>query len=91
MTPRERADRARQILNDPVFVEALRDIRDNIVRLIEQTGMGDIDEQHQLAMKLSLLKSIPQQFKAYADSLVVEQHKERQQGFIEKVKQRYRA
>lgn len=88
MTPKERADRANRLLEDPVFLEAMRDIRENIVRLIESTAMGDVDTQHELALSLTLLKRIPAQFRQYADALVIEKHQKQQQSFMDRMKQR---
>jgi len=91
MTPRERADRARQLLDDPVFQQAMRDIRERIVAKLESVAIQDTDIEHELVLSLQLLQRIPARFQAYADEQIVEKHAEKQANFIERVKQRYRA
>ena len=91
MTPRDRADRARQLLDDPVFQQAMRDIRERIVAKLEAVPLNDVEVEHELVLTLQLLQRIPSRFQAYADEQIVEKHAEKQTNFIEKMKQRYRA
>jgi hypothetical protein len=46
MTPLERADRAKQLLSDPLLKEAFSDIRMRLVGQLEQTVLSDVETQH---------------------------------------------
>lgn len=91
MTPRDRADRAKQILDDPVFTEALKSIRERIVSKLETVPVSDHDTEHELVLTLQLLQRIPAQFKAYTDELLIEEHKEQQNSFMDRMRQKFRA
>ena len=86
MSPREKADRARQIMEDPVFKEALRDIRERIVGRLEAVGVTDKETEHELVISLQLLQRIPARFQVYADELVMERSKEEQERFMQSIK-----
>lgn len=88
MTPRERADRARQLLGDTVFIDAMRDIRERIVSKLETVNADDHGAQHELVLSLQILQRIPARFQAYADELVIEKHHEQQESFMKRLKQR---
>lgn len=88
MTPRERADRAKQLLADPVFITAMSDIRERIVSKLETVGVTDHAAGHELVLTLQLLQRIPAMFQAYADELVLEKHIEQQEAFLKRTKQR---
>lgn len=87
MSPREKSDRARQILADPVFQEAMRDIRERIVSKLETVAVTDHHAEHELVLTLQLLQRLPARFQAYADEMLVELHKEQQASFIKKARQ----
>lgn len=88
MTPGERADRANQLLNDPVFIGVFDDIRLQLVARLEDTAIGDIDMQHEIALTLQLLKKLREQLQNYGNDLRVEQYKRKQDSFIERMRQR---
>jgi hypothetical protein len=88
MSPREKSDRARQILADPVFQEAVRDIRERIVSKLETVPVTDHATEHELVLTLQLLQRIPARFQAYADELVLEKHQEHQAAFMQRAKQK---
>ena len=88
MSPREKSDRARQILADPVFREAMRDIRERVVAKLEAVPVTDHEAEHELVLTLQLLQRIPARFQAYADELVLEKHNEQQAAFIQRARQK---
>jgi hypothetical protein len=88
MSPREKADRARQILADAVFAEAMQDIRGRIVAKLESIAVTDHAAQHELVLTLQLLQRIPARFQAYIDDLLLEQHNAKQAEFVKKTRQK---
>lgn len=91
MTPREKADRAKQMLEDPLFRGVLNDVRMGLLEQLELCPMGDVDTQHEIALSLQLWRRIPDQLRRYADELTVEKHKESQDSFIRQLRQKIRA
>lgn len=89
MSPNEKADRARQILEDAVFNEALRDIRERIVSTLEAVPVTDHESQHELVLTLQLLQRIPARFKAYIDEMTMVEHRKKQDDFIAQTKQKF--
>jgi hypothetical protein len=88
MTPREKADRAKQVLEDPVFRSVFDDIRQDFVRKLEECPLGDIETQHEIALSLQLLKRIRVQLERYVDEIAVDKAKERHDNWIRKVQQK---
>ena len=86
MTPRERADRAQQLLNDPVLLQAMADVRENLVRKIEGVAEFDPDADHQLAMTLRILKMLRLQLSRYSEEIVMDNAKERNQSWLRRHK-----
>ena len=86
MTPRERADRAQQLLNDPVLQQAMSDIRENLVRKIEGVAEFDPDADHQLAMALRNLKMLRLQLSRYSEEIVIDNAVAKQQNWLKRAK-----
>ena len=87
MTPREKADRARQILDDPVFAHVMQDIREQLVAKIEACPISDVDAQHDLTITLQLLKQLRTQLARYCDEIVLDNAKARQESWLRRAKQ----
>ena len=88
MTPLERAERAKQLLDDPVFVAAMDDVRMRLVAQLEQTAIGDIDTHHQAALALQMLKSIKDQIARYAAEIEIDNHRQKQDSFMHRMRER---
>jgi hypothetical protein len=88
MTPREKAERAKQLLEDPVFRHVLEDIRMGLVGQLEASPIGDVDTHHEVALTLQLLARIKPTLQKYANEIEMDKHKRRQESFIEKTRQR---
>jgi hypothetical protein len=88
MTPNEKADNARRILAEPVITAAFSDIRMNLVAKLEQAPIGDVDTQHEIALTLQLLKQLRSQLERYVQDQAVDQHRQKHDTFIEKMRQR---
>ncbi len=87
MTPREKADRSRQILDDPVFAHVMNDIRDQLVAKLESCPISDVDAQHDLTITLQLLKQLKTQLARYCDEIVLDNAKARQDSWIKRARQ----
>jgi hypothetical protein len=87
MTPRERADKAKQLLDDPIVQQAFSDIREQIVLRLEACPVSEVDAQHDLAITLQLLKQLKLQLGRYVEEIVVDNAKARQDAFIRKTRQ----
>ena len=87
MTPRERADRARQILDDPVFAHVFTDIREQLVAKLESCPVSDVEAQHDLTITLQLLKQLKTQLARYCDEIVLDNAKARQDSWIKRARQ----
>ena len=86
MTPRERADRAEQILNDDVFKHAFRDLRESLVDKIESCVVGDVDSQHEIAVTLQLLKQLRTQLMRYSEEILIDKATEKQENWLRKAR-----
>lgn len=91
MTPLERADRAKQLLDDPVVRGAFEDIRMALVRQLEEVPMGDVDTQHEVALSLQLLKRLRTTIARYTDEIAVDQHKQKQDSFMRRIRESFTA
>lgn len=87
MTPREKADRARQILDDPVFNGVMSDIREQLVAKLEICPISDVEAQHDLTITLQLLKQLKTQLARYCDEIVLDNAKARQESWLRRARQ----
>lgn len=87
MTPRERADRAKQILDDSVFQQTFADIREGYVRDLEKLDLCDIETEHELTIRLQTLKKVRLQLISYTNETVLDNAVEREQSWIRRAKQ----
>lgn len=88
MTPLEKAERARQVLEDPVFNAAFQDIRMQLVVKLESVPFGDLDTQHEIALMLQLLKRLKDQLGTYGNELAVDKARKKQDSFMAKIRER---
>jgi hypothetical protein len=87
MTPSERADRAKQLLNDPVLKGAFSDLRDKLVMQLEASVVSDVETQHEIALMLQLLKRIQSQLLSYQQEAAIDKHRDKQDSFIRRMRQ----
>lgn len=86
MTPREKADRAKQILEDPVFNQALADVRERFVQKIEANADFDPEADHAICMALRNLKATRLQLLRYTDEIVLDNAVERNASWMRRAK-----
>jgi len=88
MTPFERAERAKQLLEDDVLKGAFQEIRNRLIAQLESMPISDIEAQHEATLMLQLLRRLREQLERYVSDGAVEQHRTRQQKFIERLRER---
>jgi hypothetical protein len=86
MTPLERADRAKQLLEDPVWKAAFADIRERLVAQLETIAIGDHETQHEIALTLQLLKRLQGQLQKYVSDQAVDERRLKDETFIDRVR-----
>ena len=87
MTPIERAEQAKQALENPALKAAFSDIRDKLVIQLEGIAISDHETQHEIALMLQLLKRLQAQLQLYAQEIAVDKHRKKQDSFIAKMRQ----
>ena len=88
MTPNEKADRARRLLDDPVLSECFVSIRDGLVAKAESSGLDDIDTHHHVALSLQLLRQLRIRLEKYLSDAALLEHEAKQRKWYERTKQR---
>jgi hypothetical protein len=88
MTPFEKADRAKQLLADPVLKEALANIREALVAGLETAPMGDVDTHHHIALTLQALKRVNTELHRFVQDNILQEHKNKSQSFIERMREK---
>ncbi len=88
MTPEEKSDAAKHLLESPIFKAAFKDVRENLVSQLEMTEIGDVDTHHEVALTLQLLKRLQAQITRYVDDATMAKHKRKQDSFIERLRER---
>lgn len=87
MTPRERADGARELLRNESFKAVFRELRDELMVSLENVGITDYEVEHEGVRTLQVLKRIETKLQRYVEDGKLEEHKQKEQGFIEKTRQ----
>jgi hypothetical protein len=88
MTPREKADRAKQLLEDPVFRHVFADIREQLIVKLESVAVTDLEAQHEFTITLQLLKQLKTQLTRYTDEIAIDNAQARHESWIQRAKQR---
>lgn len=87
MTPLERADRAREMLEAPIFKLAFEDLKAAMVGRLLASPFGDADEHHQITLALQALNSVKTQFQRYVSDASIAKHNERQDDYMRRIKE----
>ncbi len=88
MTPFERAERAKQLLADEVLQDAFGDIRSRLIAQLESLPINDHETQHEITLMLQLLRRVREQLERVVQDGKVIEHRNRQQNWIEKMRER---
>ena len=89
MTPFEKAERAKQLLADPVLRDAFHNIREGLVSKMETSPMGDVETHHEIALSLQLLKRVTTELNRFVSDATVIEAKNKHESFIKKMTERF--
>lgn len=88
MNALEKAARAKELLEDPIFLEAFNGVRNGLVSQLESCPFADKDLQHEITITLQLLKRIKGSLERFVADGSVEQKALAQKDWIERARQR---
>jgi len=54
----QRGEEAEQLLKNPLLKAAFAGVRDKLIEKLEETPIGDIDTQHEIALMLQTIKTV---------------------------------
>ena len=86
MTPAEKADRAQELLANPLFKACFAELRESFVRRLEVEE--DPEDQRELAISLRILRQVKTQVEKLAQGDPVDKHRIKQDNFASRIKQR---
>lgn len=84
MSPKEKADRAKLLLNDELLSETIARIREGFVRGLENSPMGDKETHNSTAIALQVLRQIDAQLTRYLNEAALLDANERAKEFLER-------
>jgi hypothetical protein len=88
MTPREKAERAKQLIEDPMVRHVLDDIRMGLVQQLEASPIGDVDTHHEVALMLQLLARIKPTLLKYSQQGEIDAQKLKHESFVSRTRQK---
>lgn len=88
MTPRDKAFDAKALLDNPTLKAAFNDIRMGLVARLENIAPAEVEEQHEIALMLQLLKRLQTQLARYVDEGKLIEHRAKQEDFIQRMRKR---
>ena len=89
MTPFERSSEAERLLKSAVLRDAFGAIKENLIHQLEHSPLSDVETQHEIALMLQLLKRLNGQLLRYVEDGKLEQHRQRQATFIERLREKF--
>lgn len=84
----ERSDASEQLLQNPVFRAAYKEVHAELVRGLEMCGFMDIETQHELTVSLQLLNRLKKRLERWVEDGKVEKKTIEQQNWLERARQR---
>ena len=87
MTPFEKAERAKQLLDDPLLMEVLQNIRERLVSALESSPIDDVDTHHNGTLSLQILKQIKTELHRFIGEAAVIEARKKHDSFIEKTRE----
>ena len=91
MTPNEKADRAREMMESAIFRMVFDDIKAGLVSRLEAAPFGDVALHHEITLTLQALNSVKAQFQRYIGDAAIVSHNEKQDDFVRRMRQSVRA
>jgi hypothetical protein len=90
MTPFERADRAREMLESEVFKVVFEDIKAGLVGKLIASPFGDADQHHEITLALQALNSVKAQFHRYISETSVAKYNDEQDAYVRRMRESVR-
>lgn len=85
MTPREKAEKAQQHLNDELAKAIHAELREMLVSELEKEP--DLDRQLEIVKRLQLHRQMHRIYERYAAELSVDAHKAQEQSFMDRIRE----
>lgn len=82
MDPLVRAERARQLLDDPLLKEAFALVESDLIRKQKSASLDDVTAHHIIGMSLALLGSVRAQFEKMMADGEIEQSRRKERGAL---------
>lgn len=86
MTPREKAEKAQQYLDDDLAKAVHAELREMLIFELEREA--DTDRQLEIVKRLQLHRLTRRMYEKYAEQLLVDTHKANEDTLMEKLRQR---
>lgn len=90
MTPLERADRSKELLDNVVFKQAFNAVETDIVGKLKTVGFDDHVTQHELVLCLQLLGNVRRKIERWVEDGEVEKKRIQQENWMARAKQAWR-
>jgi hypothetical protein len=87
MTPLERADRAKEMVESPIFKAAFDDIGADLVAKLVSSPREDVAQHHEITLSLQALNSLRVQFQRYMSDAAIAKHNERQDDYMRRIRE----
>lgn len=88
MTPAEKAEAAKLVLESPIMKSAIADIREGLVVKLENIPTDDREGATHIKNMLQALKLIQVQLQKYLEAQLLIKQREKDRAFVEKTRER---
>ena len=68
-----KAEESRQLLENPIFVEAFQNVREGVISQIEATPIDDAEARNQLGLQLAALSGVKFEIQSYIDTQMLDE------------------
>lgn len=90
MTPLERADRSKELLDNVVFKQAFSAVEGDLIAKLKTVGFDDHLTQHELVLCLQLLGNVRRKVERWVEDGEAEKKKIAQDNWVARAKQAWR-
>ncbi len=88
MTPAEKADRAKLLLEDELLLEVFAGMREKLIARLEGVGISDAEQQRDIIITLQVLKQIPEALRRFIADGEMVKYRQRDEEFRAQARQR---
>ena len=68
-----KAEESRQLLENPIFIEAFQNVREGVISQIEATPIDDAEARNQLGLQLAALSGVKFEIQSYIDTQMLDE------------------